>query len=330
MRYLTVSEYGTFLGLSGERLIVKQNGTQIKELPLSRLRTICVLKRGVSVSGDLILSCSLRGIRILFLDWKGQAVSAVLGQNQHAVVSLRKSQFDFIKDEKLCCDVSKKIILSKVRNQRAVVLYFSKYQLKNNEELTSVVGKFVTSVNQIITQLKNIQGPQWKTTLFGLEGKAAVLYWNLLSSLSMLPHDFECREGRGANSITNKALNYGYAILASFLLSAVDNAGFEMYAGFFHVDRPGKPSLVLDLMEEYRAWVVDRVVIKLRSRLESAKEFDSSIKKAISDEIYNTMATRYSYNKKKVKLENIIQRQVYRLSGVISEKGNYKGYSFKW
>lgn len=295
MRYLTVSEYGTFLGLSGERLIVKQNGTQIKELPLSRLRTICVLKRGVSVSGDLILSCSLRGIRILFLDWKGQAVSAVLGQNQ-----------------------------------RAVVLYFSKYQLKNNEELTTVVGKFVTSVNQIITQLKNIQGPQWKTTLFGLEGKAAVLYWNLLSSLSMLPHDFECREGRGANSITNKALNYGYAILASFLLSAVDNAGFEMYAGFFHVDRPGKPSLVLDLMEEYRAWVVDRVVIKLRSRLESAKEFDSSIKKAISDEIYKTMATRYSYNKKKVKLENIIQRQVYRLSGVISEKGNYKGYSFKW
>ena len=118
--------------------------------------------------------------------------------------------------------------------------------------------------------------------------------------------------------------------MASFLLSAVDNAGFEMYAGFFHVDRPGKPSLVLDLMEEYRAWVVDRVVIKLRSRLESAKEFDSSIKKAISDEIYKTMATRYSYNKKKVKLENIIQRQVYRLSGVISEKGNYKGYSFKW
>lgn len=183
MRYLTVSEYGTFLGLSGERLIVKQDGKQIKEIPLSRLRTICVLKRGVSVSGDLILSCSLRGIRILFLDWKGQAVSAVLGQNQHAVVSLRKSQFDFIKDEKLCCDVSKKIILSKVRNQRAVVLYFSKYQLKNNEELTTVVGKFVTSVNQIITQLKNIQGPQWKNTLFGLEGKAAVLYCIGISSV---------------------------------------------------------------------------------------------------------------------------------------------------
>ena len=169
-----------------------------------------------------------------------------------------------------------------------------------------------------------------KTSLFGLEGKAAVLYWNILISLSLLPNDFECREGRGANSMTNKALNYGYAILASFLLSAVDNAGFEMYAGFFHVDRPGKPSLVLDLMEEYRAWVVDRVVIKLRSRLACIKEFDASIKKAISDGIYQTMATKYSYNKKKVKLENIIQRQVYRLSGVISEKGNYKGYSFKW
>lgn len=122
MRYLTVSEYGTFLGLSGERLIVKQNGTQIKELPLSRLRTICVLKRGVSVSGDLILSCSLRGIRILFLDWKGQAVSAVLGQNQHAVVSLRKSQFDFIKDENFAVMYLRRLFF--LRLEISVQLYF--------------------------------------------------------------------------------------------------------------------------------------------------------------------------------------------------------------
>lgn len=71
-----------------------------------------------------------------------------------------------------------------------------------------------------------------ENTLFGLEGKAAVLYWNLLSSLSLLPHDFECREGRGANSITNKALNYGYAILASFYYQPLITLGLKCTPDF--------------------------------------------------------------------------------------------------
>ena len=93
------------------------------------------------------------------------------------------------------------------------------------------------------------------------------VYWRTLRTSGLLPSSFQKREGRGSLEVTNAALNYGYSILEKFCWSALENAGLELYAGLLHVDRPGKPSLVLDFMEEYRAWVVDRNIIKLRARL---------------------------------------------------------------
>lgn len=332
MRYLTISEYGTFLGVSGSCLIIKHEGKVIKEIALSRLRTISITKSGVSLSSDLLEACALRGIKVLFLDWKGGVYSALMGQNQHAVVAIRKSQFLCNSDPIKACEISKRIILSKVRNQRAVLLYFGKYIAKKSGSPSDNIRFISEKLILIIQQIKALKAEQyeWSSVLLGYEGKAAALYWQCLSETHLLPNDFSCREGRNALSITNKALNYGYAILVGYVWAALDNAGLEVYSGFFHVDRPGKPSLVLDLMEEYRAWVVDRTVIKLRERLLKAKAFDADLKKQISNGIHQTMQAKYSYNKKQVKLENILQRQVYRLTGYISGDANYKGYSFKW
>ena len=273
MRHLTITDIGSFLGLEGERLIIKQNGAIVSEIALSRLRTISILKLGVSLSSDLIHSCALRGIRIFFLDWRGRTAAAVIGQNQHAVVQLRKSQFSLIENSERCFPIVKQIILSKIRNQRAVVLYFGKYLSKETPKKL-IINDYLSSVEPLIRYIRNDLpfSDKWKSVLFGLEGKTATLYWDVLSKLELLGVDFLSREGRNAYSITNKALNYGYSILLSYVWAAVDNAGLEVYAGLFHTDRPGKPSLVLDLMEEYRAWVVDRAIIKIRDKLSSNRE----------------------------------------------------------
>lgn len=332
MRYLTVSEYGSFLGLAGERLIIKQKTDTIAEVPLSRLRTISITKSGVTISSDLIQACAIRGIRIVFLDWRNRIVSAIMGQNQHAVVALRKFQFEAIKNDLLSCTLSKKIIISKIKNQHAVIMYFSKNVIKDDSvnQVITYYNDTLSSIMDDIRKLIPLNGINWRNTLLGFEGKAATIYWKTLSSLKFLPKDFTSREKRNTQSITNKALNYGYAILLSYVWSSIDNAGLESYAGILHTDRPGKPSLVLDLMEEYRAWVVDRNVIKLRSQLDGLSSFDQKIKTMISNNIHRTMMTSYLYNKKKVKLENIIQRQVYRFAGSLAAQKNYKGYTFKW
>lgn len=333
MRYLTVTDFGSFLGLSSQCLVVKQDGEIIKEIALSHLRGISIAKSGVSISADLVQACANRGIKIFFLDFRSRVISAVIGQNQHATVALRKSQFNFISNDSSCFELSKELVLNKVRNQRAVLLYFSKY-LRNdvNDEYQFLMFN-IRKINSLIEQIKVLhfnEHRNWRNSLLGLEGLSARFYFETLANTSLFPDDFIKREGRHARSITNQSLNWSYAILESYVWQALDNAGLEVFAGIYHTDRPGKPSLVLDLMEEYRAWVVDRNLIKLRDMLSSYSYLNSKLKIVLTNAVHQTMQTKYPYNNKKVKLENILQRQAYKLAGAISGSNKYKGYIFKW
>lgn len=333
MRYLIISNYGTRLGVSGALLTVHENTNLIREIPLSRLRAVCITKNGVSLSSSLIKECAVRGIRIFFLDWRGVSIACVSGDYQRATVTIRKNQFKFIDSDAEVRNVVKEIVITKVRNQRATLLYFNKV-VDPAIEKRKIIEHAVELIDSNLILLKNqnlMTINDWKNFLFGCEGLCAKLYWNCLKDASLFPSDFRNREGRGSIDITNQCLNYGYAILSSFVWSSIDNAGLELYAGLYHVDRPGKPSLVLDLMEEYRAWVVDRIVIKLRHKLEKMEQIDATIKKQISNEILKTVSNKYSYYNKKIRLDNIIQRQVYKLMAVINgNETNYKGYKFKW
>ena len=112
--------------------------------------------------------------------------------------------------------------------------------------------------------------------------------------------------------------------------NVIGKSRLELYSGFLHTDRPGKPSLVLDFMEEYRAWVVDRVVIKLRQQIAKAKRFDQSLKSELSRMIADCMSSEILYRGKRLRLENVMQRQAYRLAGAVVDNKKYKGIRFKW
>ena len=101
-------------------------------------------------------------------------------------------------------------------------------------------------------------GPPYRPALLNREGRAGAQYWAGVAALLDGKAAFAGREHRGTEDPVNAALNYGYGILQSQVWSAITLAGLEPFAGFIHVDRPGKPSLVLDLMEEFRQPVVDR------------------------------------------------------------------------
>lgn len=332
MRHLTVANYGTFLGISGERLVVREEGQIVKEIALSRLRTISVMKKGISLSSDLLLACAIRGIKVHFHDWRGKVSVALLAQNQHAVVALRKNQFAYLEDTQSRCTAAE-LVVAKLTNQRVILLYFNKYVCRRNAYFGEQLKKGAAQIDAIIKNIKNVNWEiedSWRASLMGLEGMGARVYWENLILTQLTPPSFTKREGRGSLEVTNQALNFGYAILTSYVWSALDNAGLEVFAGIYHVDRPGKPSLVLDIIEEYRAWVVDRNVIKFRAQLEKESELTAELKKKLSEAIHETMASKVLYHKKRIRLDSLLQRQAYRLSGVFSGKKNYKGFHFKW
>ena len=315
MKHIVIARYGTSLGLSGNMLYVdtKTGANKVRQkFPLNRLNTVSISKRGVIISSDLIQALSLRGIKLFIFDYRGVAQTALISVHQHAVVKVRMSQIKICEHGNI--QLSRKIIYGKIRNQRATLLYMNKYHKK--EKLFEVATKLKTQSNNALRA-----GDYEK--LLGVEGFASRIYFQCLIDANLMPPTFKRREGRGSNELGNAMLNLGYAVLSTYILNAVINAGLEPYLGCFHKQRPGRPSLVLDLMEEYRSWVVDRVVVKIRAKAENKNYIDSDFKKKLINEIQSTFERKYRYRNQRVKLENIIQRQVYRLSGTFQEQSKY-------
>jgi CRISPR-associated protein Cas1 len=129
-------------------------------------------------------------------------------------------------------------------------------------------------------------------------------------------------------------LNYGYGILYSQVWGAVLNAGLEPFAGFLHVDRPGKPSLVLDLVEEFRQPVVDRVVIthiNLGERVAMEGGFiDQETRRGLAGEVIQRLEAEDHFEGKKFQVRSIIQKQARSVCRFFRGEGEYRPFSFKW
>jgi len=319
MKHIIVNNYGIFLGLKSQRLTIKKDGSVINEIALNRIKTIQVLSRGISLSSDLINSCSQRGIKIFFNTFN--SFSALHTLYEHKSVMVRKNQFQCC-DEQKGLELARQLIIGKLKNQRATLLYSSRNIVDERKQ------KVIESFDKSIYQLKNKKDLS-KEYILGIEGVSASFYFEYFKVMELFPSTFIYRTKRYSEEITNIALNYGYAILFNFIYKSCINAGLEPYYGVLHSVRSAKPSLILDIMEEYRSFVVDRNIIKLKAKLSKAKDFEK-VKKDVASAILKTLSKKYKYNHRKLSLESIIQRQVYKVSGYFCSQNKYKSYIFRW
>ncbi len=328
-RHLTLTEYGQFIGVRGECLLVRdKNRGNEREFPLNRLKTVQLAKKGVTVSSDALLKCAARGIKLFICDYRNQTVACLSGTSQHAVVEVRRKQFECLESAH-ARQIAARVVAAKIRNQRATLLYFGKYHTSYRDR----IGKAASSLEAAAKRITRTDWDgrhHWREELLGLEGQAASTYWHCLRESFLLPEDFPGRQGRHCFDTANMALNYGYAILTTYIWNAVINAGLEPYAGFYHTKRPGKPSLILDLMEEYRPWVVDRTIVKRRSSLGSGSTLNIKLRRKIVADIHSIFCRKYHYRGRRMRLESILQRQVYHLAGAFAGTGKYRPYTFRW
>ncbi|PMM50267.1 CRISPR-associated endonuclease Cas1 [Vibrio splendidus] len=330
MKHITVCDYGQFIGVTSERLTIKEDGVLVAEYPLGRIKTVTITKKGVSLSSNVIVQCAMRGIKLFILDPFSHTQACVSGGQLHAVSKVREQQFKFLGSDE-AKKLAQSLVIGKLKNQRVILNYFAKYQKKHNQSHVCQLSasKLKTHIAKV-QQLKIEKYDDWREVLLGYEGSGAAMYWKTLYEANLFPDSFSGRTGRGATDPINSALNYGYHILSTYVWHCLINSGLEIYQGVLHTQRAGKPSLVLDIMEVYRAWVVDRNVIKMADKLQKSGELTPKIKKQLIASIHKTFATHYPYQGKKLKLETILQRQIYRLSGAFYGEKKYKPYIFRW
>ncbi|ARQ97039.1 CRISPR/Cas system-associated endonuclease Cas1, type II-B/NMENI [Campylobacter lanienae NCTC 13004] len=317
MKHLVLNSFGLFLGLKSQRLVVYKNREIIKEIALKSLKTISINSNGINISSDLVFACSIRGIKIFYANFTNFSATHTL--YEHKGVNVLKEQFASATNGKDII-LAKELIIGKIKNQRSTILYFSRNFTAKQKE--NILASFQKALQ--ILKNKNLN----KDEIFGIEGSVANAYFEYLKQNGLFADSFEIRTKRNSTEITNQALNYGYAILLNFVYKSIINAGLNPYFGVLHSMRSSKPSLALDIMEEYRSFVVDRNIIKLRSSLKNSLEQDD--KRLIASNILNTMRKKLIYNHRKLTLESIIQRQIYKISAFFCDNKKYKSYIFRW
>lgn len=248
----------TYLCKEGESVLVRRNRERVAQLPLISLGSI-VCFGAVSMSTGLMAACAAKKIAVSFLSVYGRFQFRITGQ-QSGNVLLRREQYRMGDDSKRRCDVAKYFVMGKLINARSVL----KRALRNHE--LAGAESVERSEAQLLDAYRNAEHAADVDTLRGIEGEAAKSYFGAYDSLITAQKEhfkFDSRVKRPPTDPVNALLSFIYTLLMHDVRSALEVVGLDPQVGYLHCDRPGRPALALDMMEEFRSIIADRLVLSL-------------------------------------------------------------------
>ena len=330
---LFVSGFGLFIGKKGERLVVKKGKETCAQLPLMRVQEVVVASRGVTFSSDLVEELCQRGIRLACLTTSGRPFALLTSPLLTATVATRRAQFDAYEDSR-GADICRWVVAGKIHNQEKLLRYFAKSREGERRTGLEAAAASLRKLRRSALAIEGDSADAVRPALMGLEGTAGRIYWQRIEDMLPVALGFQGREHQGARDAVNAMLNYGYGILYAHVWGAVMNAGLEPFAGFVHVDRSGKPSMVLDLVEEFRQPVVDRAVLTWANKGGTVKLVNGLLDAASREEVAGRVITRLvaseKHRGKSHQVRSIIQMQARLAAGAVRGLRKYRPFTFKW
>jgi CRISPR-associated protein Cas1 len=258
--YVTVPE--AYLSLDGENVVIKKEEAVSLRLPLHNLENI-VCFNYLGVSPALMGACAERNVGLCFLTPNGRFLARVSGKVKGNVL-LRKKQYEVSERNECSVPIAASFLLGKIANCRKVIerALRDHAMLVDRETLSqaSVALKGILAVIPVCTAISD---------LMAFEGSAAKIYFSMFNQLILQQReDFEFKERsrRPPLDNMNSLLSFLYTLLTNETASALEGVGLDPYVGFLHQDRPGRPSLALDVMEELRPVFADRLALSLVNR----------------------------------------------------------------
>ncbi|OJH37895.1 type I-C CRISPR-associated endonuclease Cas1c [Cystobacter ferrugineus] len=263
---LFVTLDGAWLHKERETLVVKQDGVQRLQVPLLHLASVACFGR-VGCTPELMAALSESGIHVSFFSPHGRLLARVEGVPGGNVL-LRREQYRVADDPKRTLEIARAMVVGKVSNARAFLLHARRDAA---EERKPVIAE---ACDRLVLHLRALARATSVDEVRGLEGIAARDYFSVFSLLLKRQEEafrFDGRSRRPPKDRINALLSFGYALLMQDCAAALAGVGLDPAVGFLHEERPGRLSLALDLMEEFRVVLVDRFVVSLvnRGRLSS-------------------------------------------------------------
>lgn len=304
-----VTTEGAALKKDGENLVAEVEGAEKARVPLHMLASV-VAFGPILISPALIGICAERGITIALLDRVGRFQARIEGPVSGNVL-LRRAQYRLADAAE---DIVRSIVMGKIANQRAVI----RRALRDyGEEMDPAARTALESATERMAMiLRRVQlADKTIDQLRGSEGEAANLYFAVFDHLVRSPDAdlrWTARSRRPPLDPLNAVLSFLYTLLTHDCRSACEAVGLDPAVGFLHRDRPGRPSLALDLMEELRAPLADRLALSLvnRRQLRSA-DFRRMEGGAVllTDDARRTVLTAWQERKKEERLHPFLQEK---------------------
>ncbi len=256
---LFVTTQGAFLSKDGEAVAVRVEKETRMRVPIHTLGGIVCFGQ-ISVSPFLLGFCGERGVAVSFLSENGRFLARVQGPTSGNVL-LRREQYRRADDEAACSAIVRSLLAAKIANSRTVLLRAARDRPghSDSEPLREAARRLAESLGALAEGLP-------LDTLRGLEGMAARTYFEAFDSLIVQQKtDFflHRRNRRPPLDNMNALLSFLYTLLRHDVEAALESVGLDPAVGFLHRDRPGRPGLALDLMEEFRAYLADRLALSL-------------------------------------------------------------------
>lgn len=263
---LYVTTQGAYLAREGEAVVVKNDGDNLLRVPIHTLNGIVCFGR-VSCSPPLLGLCSERDVAVSFLTEHGKFLARVQGPVNGNVL-LRRAQYRAADDEGIRAAVARAMVTGKVANCRIVLL-----RAARERSVAAEIAELESAARRLTDILAALDRQPSLETLRGMEGEAAQTYFGVFDHLitaSRADFTFQGRSRRPALDNVNSLLSFIYTLLVHDCVGALETIGLDPAVGYLHTDRPGRPGLALDLMEEFRPFVADRLVLSLINRRQIA------------------------------------------------------------
>ena len=319
---LHIGEPGIYIGLSKHTITLKRKGKVVYQMPKTQCERIIVAAKGISLSSNVIELCSSMGIAIDFIgnSYKIETPYASLYGNNHSYARMSMLQLKILNTPQQMV-FAKAFIKGKSKNQLNYLKKLNRHHARFDKEIEEMERRIKTTIKQAKTP----------NELMGYEGQIAHLYWQALSQLLESKVDFEGRETKGAKDPFNAALNYGYAILYGRVHYYAVKAGLSLNVSFLHTLDGNKPTLVFDLIEEFRAFVVDRTVVSMVNNQEHLKLntdglLDRRSRQLIAKNVLERIGAFTRHKKASKKVDTIISEQAYLLARAVRGMAVYKPF----
>lgn len=331
MATLYLTEQGSSLKKTYKRLLVEKDGKTLLEVPEFKIDRVLVFGN-VQITTQAMAFLLDNGIETSLLSTYGKFRGRLAPVESKNVV-LRMAQYERYLDEEFKLNFSKTIVKGKITNAKRLIQRYS----RNHPEID-----FSSALTELDKLIKSLDRKTKISTVMGIEGRATAVYFGAFAQMFPGKLSFTSRTRRPATDPVNSLLSFGYVLITNEIFSILSALGFDPYIGYLHGINYGRPSLALDLVEEFRHPIVDMLTLDLINRhILNEEDFESKelgsilLKDGPRKKFFEQYERKLMHNFKhsqtsaSVSFRNLFKNQAHKVQKTIMNKVPYEPFLVK-